>query len=191
MSNPANQTSISQAGLANHFLIAMRGLQGDYFSNTVTYIIEHSDDGAFGLIINRPTDLEFGDLFANIEAAHRCLLPVMDGGPVGRDRVFFLHTSDKAYQYTQPISDRISITTSLDIVHDLVAGNSPSGLLTILGYAGWDAGQLENELAENVWLISPANSEIIFNTPAELIPEKAAGLLGIDLHLVSSNVGHG
>jgi putative transcriptional regulator len=191
MTTPAKPTAISQAGLANHFLIAMRALQGDYFSNTVTYIIEHSDEGAFGLVINRPTSLEFCDLFGDIDAADQCQLPVFDGGPVGTDRVFFLHTSDWTYEYTQSISEQISLTTSLDIVHDLVSGKRPKGILTILGYAGWDAGQLENELAENVWLISPATSDIMFNTPVESMPEAAAGLLGIDLHLISNNVGHG
>jgi len=183
--------AVTRPSLKNHFLIALRDLREDYFSNTVTYIIEHTDEGAFGVIINRPIDLDFGDLFATIPAANKCLLPVLDGGPVGKDRIFFLHDSDVEYEYTQVLSDDISLTTSQDIVYDLVAGTCPTRVLTLLGYAGWDGGQLELELAENVWLVSPANSEIIFDVPYEMRAESAAGLLGVDLHLVPTNAGHG
>lgn len=183
--------AVTHASLKNHFLIALRDLQEDYFSNTVTYIIEHNDDGAFGVVINRPTELGLGDLFDDIPGAQECLTEVLDGGPVGSDRVFFLHGSEVEYEYTQPISDEINLTTSLDIVYDIIAGKSPSNLVTILGYAGWDAGQLERELAENVWLISPANSSVIFDIPHELKPQAAAGLLGVDLNLVSTIAGHG
>jgi putative transcriptional regulator len=119
------------------------------------------------------------------------LLPVLDGGPVGVDRVFFLHGTDVEYEQTQAISNEISLTTSLDIVYDLATGMGPSRIVTLLGYAGWDAGQLEQELAENVWLISPANSDIVFDVPYEQRPQSAAALLGVDLNLVSSNAGHG
>jgi putative transcriptional regulator len=191
MTTSTDNSDVSQGSLKNHFLIAMQGLKGDYFAGTITYMIEHSDEGAFGVVINRPLELEFGELFVNLPEANRCLLPILDGGPVGRDRVFFLHNSEHQYKYTEQISDEISLTTSLDIVHEITTGNPPARILTILGYAGWDAGQLENELAENVWLVSPAISDIIFDTPYELRPEAAASLLGIDLHLVSNNVGHG
>lgn len=183
--------AFTRFSLKDHFLIALRGLSEDYFSNTVTYIIEHSPDGAFGLIINRPIEIEFCDLFATIPGTEECLLPVHDGGPVGKDRVFFLHGSDIEYEYTQVLNDDICLTTSQDIVYDLVAGTGPSRVLTLLGYAGWDGGQLERELAENVWLVSPAKSEIVFDVPYEMRPESAAELLGVDLHLVSTNAGHG
>ena len=183
--------AVTRSSLKNHFLIALRDLREDYFSSTVIYIIEHTDEGAFGMVINRPVELDFCDLFANIPGASECLLPVLDGGPVGKDRVFFLHGSDFNYQYTQAVSDEISLTTSLDIVYDLAAGEGPTRVLTLLGYAGWDSGQLELELAENVWLVSPANSEIVFDVPYEMRPESAAGLLGVDLHLLSTNAGHG
>jgi putative transcriptional regulator len=183
--------AVTHSSLKNHFLIALRDLREDYFSNTVIYIIEHTDEGAFGVIINRPIELEFCDLFATIPETKQCLLPVLDGGPVGKDRVFFLHDSDVEYQFTQALADDINLTTSQDIVYDLVAGTGPSRIVTLLGYSGWDAGQLELELAENVWLVSPASSEIVFDVPYESRAESAAGLLGIDLHLVSSNAGHG
>lgn len=182
---------VTRSSLKNHFLIALRGLQEDYFSNTVIYIIEHTDEGTFGVVINRPIELNFCELFASIPGTDECLLPVLDGGPVGKDRVFFLHGSDFDYQYTQAVSDEINLTASLDIVYDLAAAVGPARVLTMLGYAGWDGGQLELELAENVWLVSPANSEIIFDIPYEMRPEAAAGLLGVDLHLVSTNAGHG
>jgi putative transcriptional regulator len=191
MASASPDTVVTRSSLKNHFLIALRNLREDYFSNTVTYIIEHTDEGAFGVIINRPIELDFCDLFASIPGINKCLLPVLDGGPVGKDSVFFLHGSDVKYQYTQALGDDINLTTSQDLVNDLVAGTGPSRVLTLLGYAGWDGGQLELELAENVWLVSPADSAIIFDVPYEKRPESAAGLLGIDLHLVSTNVGHG
>jgi len=191
MASASPDTTVTRSSLKNHFLIALRDLREDYFSNTVIYVIEHTDEGAFGVIINRPIEIDFCDLFADIPGTNKCPLPVLDGGPVGKDRVFFLHGSDIEYQHTQGLSDDINLTTSQDIVYDLVAGTGPSRVLTLLGYAGWDGGQLELELAENVWLVSPANSKIIFDVPYETRPESAAALLGVDLHLVSTNVGHG
>ncbi len=182
----------THSSLKNHCLIALRGLSEDYFSDTVIYIIEHNAQGAFGLIINRPTDLEFSDLFTSIPAAKNCLLPVLDGGPVGQDRVFFLHDSEADdFEYTQSVCKDVKLTTSLDIVEDLCIGLGPAKILAILGYAGWDSGQLERELAENVWLISPATSEILFDVPFQSRSETAASLLGVDLHLLSTNAGHG
>jgi putative transcriptional regulator len=191
MAPASTNTAVTRSSLKNHFLIALRGLREDYFSNTVIYIIEHTDEGAFGVIINRPIELEFCELFANIPGTKQCPLPVLDGGPVGKDRVFFLHGPDVEYQYTQKLSDDVYLSTSQDIVYDLVAGTGPSRILTLLGYSGWDSGQLEQELAENVWLVSPSNSAVIFDVPYEMRPESAAGLLGVDLHLVSTNAGHG
>lgn len=183
----------SPTTLQGQFLIALPGLVNDFFATTVTYMIQHNEQGAFGLVINKPMDLSMGDLFgkAGFKGLEKNPLPVLDGGPVRRDSVFFLHESGYEYQHTQPVSDDICLTTSVDLVRSLSSGHSPGRLLTIMGYAGWDDGQLERELADNVWLVSPANSEIIFDAPYEKRAEQAAALLGIDLNLISSHAGHG
>lgn len=177
----------------DHFLIALPNLVGDYFANTVTYILEHNSKGAFGLVINKPLQLTLRDLFGedNFQGLQNSRIPVLDGGPVRRESVFFLHEADMKYQSTQQISAGISLTTSEDLIRDLARGGGPSKVITAMGYAGWGNGQLERELMDNVWLLTPARAEIIFDTPCEEIAQKAAALLGIDLNLVSSNAGHG
>lgn len=177
----------------DHFLIALPNLVGDYFSNTVTYILEHNSKGAFGLVINKPLQLTLRDLFGkdSFQGLESSRVPVLDGGPVRRESVFFLHEAGMEYQSTQQISSGISLTTSEDLIRDLARGGGPSKVITAMGYAGWDNGQLERELTDNVWLLTPARADIIFDTPREEIAQKAAALLGIDLNLVSGNAGHG
>lgn len=179
--------------LRDHFLIALPTLANDFFAGTVTYMIEHNEQGAFGLVINRPLELGMGDLFskAGFKGLERSSVPVLDGGPVRRDSVFFLHEGGYEYQYTQPVSDEVSLTTSVDLVRSLASGHGPQRVLTIMGYAGWDTGQLEEELSDNVWLVAPARSDILFDAPYERRAHLAASLLGIDLNLISTHAGHG
>ncbi len=188
-----NTQSGDQSSFRDHFLIALPNLAGDYFANTVTYLLEHNSKGAFGLVINKPMQLTLSDLFgnANFKGLESSRIPVLDGGPVRRESVFFLHEAGMEYQYTQQINTEISLTTSEDLIRSLAKGEGPSKVISVMGYAGWDNGQLERELAENVWLVAPARAEIIFDTPFQERALKAAALLGIDLNLVSSNAGHG
>ena len=181
--------------LTNHFLIAMPGLEDSNFSRTVTYVCEHSDQGAMGLVVNRPTGLLLGEIFdqldihvSDLQAARQ---PVYHGGPVQPDRGFVLHTGDHGYDSTVRLNDEISITTSQDILRAIAAGEGPPQILIALGYAGWGKGQLENELAQNSWLSAPASSEILFNTPYELRWHAAARLLGVDMDLLPTQAGHG
>ena len=185
--------SDGQSSFRNHFLIALPTLAGDFFASTVTYLLEHNSKGAFGLVINKPLQLVLCDLFGTdeYEGLQDTRIPVLDGGPVRRDSVFFLHDSGVEYQFTQQISAEISLTTSEDLVVSLAKGQGPARVITAMGYAGWDSGQLERELAENVWLLAPASAEIIFDTPFEQRAQRAAALLGIDLNLVSGSAGHG
>jgi putative transcriptional regulator len=185
--------SDDQSSFRDHFLIALPTLAGDFFATTVTYLLEHNSKGAFGLVINKPLELVLNDLFGTDEyqGLQNSRIPVLDGGPVRRESVFFLHESGIEYQSTQQISAEISLTTSEDLVGSLAKGQGPARVITAMGYAGWDSGQLERELAENVWLLAPASAEIIFDTPFEQRAQKAAALLGIDLNLVSSSAGHG
>ena len=183
----------SSSSLRNHFLVALPTLENDYFANTVTYMVEHTDEGAFGLVINRPLQVAMGELFgkAGFKGLENSRVPVLDGGPVRRDSVFFLHETGYAFQYTQQVSPEVSLTTSVDLVRSLASGHGPGRVLTIMGYAGWDAGQLEEELADNVWLVSPSRTDIIFEAPYAERAQLSAALLGIDLNLISTHAGHG
>ena len=183
-----------ETNLTNHFLIAMPGLEDPNFFHTVTYICEHTDDGAMGIVINRPMDLHLADIFEQLEiqvsspmAADQA---VYLGGPVQSDRGFVLHDSSTAWSSTLRVNPEISVTTSLDILEAIASGKGPAQSLIALGYAGWGAGQLESELAQNAWLSGPAESDIIFNRPSQERWQAAADLLGVDLNLLSGDAGH-
>ncbi len=180
--------------LTDHFLIAMPSLADPNFSRTVTYICEHSEEGAMGIVINRMTDLQLADILAQMgvesvrpEAAE---IPIYNGGPVQGERGFVLHDGKRRWDSTMPISDDVSITTSRDILEALAHGEGPDAFLIALGYAGWQAGQLESELADNAWLSGPADRQILFQTPSTDRWQAAASLLGVDLNLLGDNVGH-
>jgi putative transcriptional regulator len=184
----------SGTNLTNHFLIAMPGLEDPNFFHTVTYICEHTSEGAMGIVINRPMDLQLADIFEQLEikvASPRCAeQPVYLGGPVQSDRGFVLHDSSTEWNSTLRITPEISVTTSLDILEAIAADRGPMRSLIALGYAGWGAGQLENELAQNAWLNGPATSEIIFKRASQERWQAAADLLGVDLNLLSGDAGH-
>jgi len=184
----------SETNLSNHFLIAMPTLQDANFYRTVAYICEHDDEGAMGIIINRPLDLELADILEQMEispdtpnAIHQ---PIFSGGPVQPERGFVLHPTGQSWDATNQVTSDISITTSKDILHAIAAGTGPEHSLVALGYAGWGAGQLEQELSENAWLSGPADAEIIFSHPPEQRWKAAAQLLGVDLNLISAQAGH-
>ena len=183
MSEAADQDSFR-----NQFLIALPVLKEDYFRKTVCLLADHNDKGAFGLVINKPLDMELEDLFPEHEFRLRC--PIMEGGPVDNDRLFFLHDTEHEFKSTYKISTDLALTTSTDLVDSLVDGTGPQPLLAVLGYAGWDAGQLEREIAEDVWLLSPASTEVIFDIPFPQRPMVAASTMGVDLNLLAS-AGHG
>jgi putative transcriptional regulator len=180
--------------LTNQFLIAMPGLMDPNFHQTVTYICAHNEDGAMGIVINRPLDLALGDVLAQMELK-ACSdsvekMPIYQGGPVQTDRGFVLHNPDSEWQSSINVSDEIGVTTSRDILQAIAAGRGPKESLIALGYAGWAAGQLERELKDNAWLSGPADSDIIFRMPCEKRWESAARLLGVELDKLSPDVGH-
>ncbi|MCG6966318.1 MAG: YqgE/AlgH family protein [Chromatiaceae bacterium] len=185
-----NQT----ASLKNQLLIAMPNLQDPNFARTVTYICEHGDHGAMGIVLNRPTDLRLVDVLRHMqiegglgEAGEQI---VYLGGPVEEERGFVLHTRTEPWGSTLAVNADISITTSRDILEAMARGDGPAQALVALGYAGWGAGQLERELQENAWLSGPADQSILFELPAEQRWEAAARLLGIDVNLLSGEAGH-
>jgi putative transcriptional regulator len=180
--------------LTNHFLIAMPTLADPNFAQTVTYICVHNDDGAMGIVINRPLDLALGEVLSQMDLdsddpAIRDQ-PVYQGGPVHTDRGFVLHRPATSWGSTIAITPAIGVSTSRDILEAIATGSGPADALVALGYAGWGAGQLEQEMAENAWLSGPADLDIVFATPAERRWERAARLIGVDLAALSHDIGH-
>ena len=181
------------ANLTNHFLIAMPGLQDPNFFRTVTYICEHNDQGAMGIVINRPMNIHLGQILEQMEIPLQTPMtdqPIFIGGPVQVDRGFVLHPSAHRWESTLEITPEISVTTSRDILEAIGANTGPRQSLIALGYAGWSSNQLENELAANAWLSGPADMDIIFQRPPEERWQAAAQILGVDLNLLSSDAGH-
>jgi len=180
--------------LTNQFLIAMPALADPNFHGTVTYICEHNDQGAMGIVINRPLDLSLGEVLGHMhlspKTAEIAQQMVYMGGPVQTDRGFVLHHPVGEWDSMLRINDDMAITTSKDILEKLATGDGPAQTLIALGYAGWGAGQLEQELADNAWLCGPADNRIIFDTPWEQRWKAAAALMGVDTDHLSDQIGH-
>jgi putative transcriptional regulator len=180
--------------LTNHFLIAMPNMADPNFSRTLTYVCEHNDQGALGVVVNRPIDMTVQALFErlSLSLADRQFAnaPIYFGGPVQTDRGFVLHFPAGNWQSTLRVRDALGLTTSKDILEAVGRGEGPAKLLVTLGYAGWSAGQLEHELAQNAWLTVEAKDAIIFDLPAEERLAAAMELLGIDYARLADGAGH-
>jgi putative transcriptional regulator len=180
-------------GLRDHFLIAMPSLQDGYFAHTVTYICEHGDEGAMGLVINQPIDLTLEQVLRQLDldpAPAMTEQPVFRGGPVQPEHGFVLHSPEKEWNGTRKLAGGLSLTTSRDILEAMALGKGPAQTLIALGYAGWGPGQLENEIADNSWLVTPASQAILFTLPPYERWNAAAQLIGIDMNLISQVAGH-
>ena len=184
--------------LTNQFLIAMPGMGDGTFAGTVVYLCEHTEKGALGLVINKPIDIKLKNLFEKVELRlDRHELgeqPVYFGGPVQTERGFVLHEKRAAgavqYNSTLSIPGGLEMTTSKDVLEALADGSGPLKVLVTLGYSGWQAGQLEDELGRNGWLTVDADPAVIFDTPIEQRYDRAVGLLGIDPRMLSQEAGH-
>ncbi len=184
--------------LTSQFLIAMPGMKDGNFAGTVVYMCEHNDKGALGLVINKPIDINLKHLFEKVdlslERPDLASTPVFFGGPVQTERGFVLHESLDAegghYNSTLKIAEGLEMTTSRDVLEALSNGAGPRKVFITLGYAGWSAGQLEEELSRNGWLTVDAQPDIIFNTPVEQRYDKALSLLGIDRNFLMGEAGH-
>lgn len=180
--------------LTNHFLIAMPAMADPYFAKTLTFICEHNEQGALGLVVNRPIDLTLQALFEQIELElhdpNLSDLPVYFGGPVQMDRGFVLHQPIGQWQSTLVVEGEVGLTTSKDILDALGKGNGPGKVLVTLGYAGWAPGQLEHEIGQNGWLTVHAKPTVIFEMPAEERYAAAMQMLGVDFASLSQDAGH-
>jgi putative transcriptional regulator len=180
--------------LKGHFLIATPALNGSYFHHAVIYLCEHDDEGAMGLVINQPADIMLDELLAqvNIENTnqHNTNTPVFLGGPMQQNQGIILHDSVRDIEISSHIMDDVYLSASTDLLRIIAAEHNSIHCLIALGYSGWAAGQLEQEIKDNSWLITPANHDILFNTASDKRWHAAAQLLGIDINLISDTVGH-
>ncbi len=181
--------------LQNHFLIAMPDMEDPFFHRSVTYICEHNEEGAMGLVINQPIELNVAKVLEQLEIVvpEQSVMfdkPVFAGGPLARDRGFVLHGSSNDWNSSAHISDDIMITTSKDILEAMGRNQAPENFILTLGYAGWEAGQLERELADNSWLTIPADPDILFHTPSSERWQRATEKLGFHAWQLGPGAGH-
>jgi putative transcriptional regulator len=185
---------MAQVNLTHHFLIAMPNMVDPYFSRSLTYVCEHNEQGALGIVVNRPIDMTLAAFFERLSLSlgefEVGRLPVYFGGPVQTDRGFVLHQPVGQWQSTLSIRGLVGLTTSRDILEAVGRGAGPDRLLVSLGYSGWSAGQLENEIKQNAWLTVEAQDAVMFDLPAEERLAAAMDLLGVSYASLSDEAGH-
>lgn len=185
---------MTSVDLTQHFLIAMPAMVDPHFARTLTLVCEHNENGALGIVVNRPTDLNLHGLLEQVKIPPAGKgfkdMPVHFGGPVQVDRGFVLHQPLGTWQSTLAVGPELGLTTSKDILEAVARGDGPGQILVTLGYAGWAPGQLEHELAQNAWLTVPARNDILFDLPAEERLPAAMQLLGVDYANLSDVAGH-
>lgn len=179
----------------NHFLIAMPALQDPLFKRSVTYICEHNDEGAMGIVINHPLDVKVADLLQQLQIEYNDDSPaatahVCAGGPIQNDRGFVLHTAKQGYSSSMHVGDKLMVTTSKDILFDLTTANAPEKFILALGYAGWTPGQLEQEIVDNAWLVIPADQAIMFDLSHADKWQSATATIGIKPWQLTNEAGH-
>lgn len=192
-SHTQEPTDLSTGNLRDHFLIAMPGMHGTSFAQSLIYLCDHNESGAMGLTLNHPMSLTLSNIFEQLglqDSADLGAQTVLSGGPVQMERGFVLHTGAHKWQSSLRVTPEISLSASRDILEALSESRGPEEFLLALGYAGWGAGQLEEELAANAWLTVPADKHILFQTPVEQRWSAATHHLGFDFNLISTTVGH-
>ncbi|MBS0386997.1 MAG: YqgE/AlgH family protein [Proteobacteria bacterium] len=180
--------------LANNLLVAMPSLADGHFAQSVTLVCEHSDKGALGIVLNKPLEMKLGDVLAQMKLdasdTRTSELPVLRGGPVHTDRGFVLHRPGGAWDSTHKISEQVQVTTSRDVLAAMARGEGPRDAFIALGYAGWEPGQLEQEMLDNAWLSLPVNEQLIYEIPFEQRWQAAWQMLGVHSSRVSLVAGH-
>lgn len=185
---------MQNVNLTDHFLIAMPAMTDPYFAKSLTYVCEHNEQGALGVVINKPIEMNVKTLLDQIgidlEVEDHAEELVHFGGPVQMDRGFVLHQPAGEWMSTMVVNENVGMTTSKDILEAVGRGQGPYKMLISLGYAGWGAGQLEQEIGQNAWLTVPASSSIIFDLPWEQRLPAALKILGVDLSFLADEAGH-
>lgn len=181
--------------LNNQFLIATPAMKDDFFKKSVIYICEHNKDGAIGLIVNHPLQRSlqfvFDQMKIDVKIPAVSESNLMIGGPLRQEHGFVIHRdTGETWRSSLRMPDGLCVTTSHDILEAIADGTGPTDMMLLLGYAGWDAGQIEEELASNSWLTCPANNAIIFNVPSDKRWEAAGALLGVNMNFLSTDTGH-
>jgi len=184
----------TSSSFTGQFLIAMPGMGDPHFAQGVTLVCQHNAEGAIGLLVNRPSRFTLGEVLDQMDIA--CERPevatqqVLQGGPVQPERGFVLHSGKPEWDASYPVDEHWSVTTSRDILAAMAEGKGPEHAVVALGYAGWEADQLEQELRDNAWLTTPADNRIVFHTPLEQRWSAAANLVGIDVAQLTGYAGH-
>ena len=185
---------MDNTNFTDHFLIAMPKMMDPNFAGTLTYICDHGEQGALGVVVNRPIELSLESLFSQIglelQDEHLKQMPVYYGGPVQVERGFVLHRPVGTWGSTLSVNNRVGLTTSKDILEATARRDGPAEILVTLGYAGWAPGQLEDEIKQNAWLTVAADPQVIFGYPAAARLNAAMQLLGINLFMLSDEAGH-
>jgi putative transcriptional regulator len=181
--------------LRDHFLIAMPNMSDPHFYHSVIYVCEHSAEGAMGIIVNLPLSINLGDVLHNMNIQSPDIIfnqtPILAGGPLQQERGFVIHsTNDEIWESSLALTKHLSITTSKDILFAIAHHKGPKDLIIALGYAGWEGGQLEKEIAQNTWLCGPASAQVLFNVAPEKRWRAAGALLGVNMDNLSCEVGH-
>jgi putative transcriptional regulator len=192
MTSSTSTSPTDFASLRDHFLIAMPVIDRGFFSRSLTYICEHSEDGAMGIVVNQLVGVDLSDMFEHLDIEPTACVdrPVLAGGPVATDHGFVLHNGPPEWEGSQAVTAEICVTGSRDILQAIAAGQGPQDYLVALGYAGWSPGQLESEMTENSWLTVPADRHILFDEEAPDRLAAAGQKLGIDIDLLSAQAGH-
>ena len=185
--------------LKGKLLIAMPSIQGDDFSHSVVFVCDHSKEGAMGLVLNKPAPrMIFSDLVEKLDLGEVnrppddeiLQMPVMLGGPVKQFQGFVLHSSDYKSDETLKVAAGYALTATVDVLKAIAAGKGPKRKILALGYAGWSAGQLEDEILRNGWLTCDADADLVFSGNNEKMHEAALKKLGVDPGMLSSEAGH-
>lgn len=188
-------SSVPFQNFKSQFLIAMPSMADPSFAETLTIICEHSPQGALGIVVNRPSNLPMSEIFRQIgiggyNQSDSSKDAVYSGGPVSQERGFVLNSGESSWDASLEICPGLQLATSTDVLVAMAEGKGPKQALVALGYAGWGSGQLEKEISENAWLTCEANPSIVFDTPHHLRLSAAANTLGVNLNLISDQVGH-
>ncbi len=178
--------------LRNHLLIAMPAMADSWFASTVTYLCEHNDDGAMGIVLNKPLDIGFADicLQLDIDRLEHIRPTIFTGGPVSQEQGFILHREPGDWSSTMAVTESVQLTSSKDILRAMAQGRGPHDYLLALGYAGWSPGQLDQELRDNTWLTLEATPDLLFGQDYRDLYDIALSKLGISAEFLSSDAGH-